>query len=115
LLFGAKKYCCEAKALHQENQPLRSGLLNLNEAKCTQWTPERGCYRRKNQKKIHKIILNDRKVKFIEIAETLKISKERVGNIVFEYLDMRKLWAKWVPRVLTIDQKQQRVDDSEQC
>jgi [histone H3]-lysine36 N-dimethyltransferase SETMAR len=33
---------------------------------------------------------------------------------VHEYLDMRKLCAKWVPRVLAIDQKQQRVDDLEQ-
>jgi hypothetical protein len=66
-------------------------------------------------KKVHKIILNDREVKLIEIAETLMISKERVGHIVHEYLDMRKLCAKWVPRVLTIDQNQQRVDDSEQC
>jgi hypothetical protein len=68
-----------------------------------------------NIQKVHKIILNDRKVKLIEIAETLKILKQRVGHIVHEYLDMRKLCAKWVPRVLTIDQKQQRVDDSEQC
>jgi hypothetical protein len=57
-------------------------------------------------KKDHKIILNDRKVKLIEIAETLKISKERVGLIVHEYLGMRKLCAKYVPRVLTIEQKQ---------
>jgi hypothetical protein len=28
---------------------------------------------------------------------------------------MRKLCAKWVPRVLKIEQKQQRFDDSEQC
>lgn len=68
-----------------------------------------------NIKTIHKIILNDRKVKLIEIADTLKISKERVGHILHEYLGMRKLCAKWVPRELTIDQKQQRVDDSEQC
>ncbi|XP_012564110.2 histone-lysine N-methyltransferase SETMAR-like [Hydra vulgaris] len=68
-----------------------------------------------NVKKIHKIILNDRKVKLLEIANTLKISKERVGHIIHEYLDMRKLCAKWVPRELTIDQKQQRIDDSEQC
>jgi hypothetical protein len=32
-----------------------------------------------NIKKIHKIILNDRKVKLIQKAETLKISKEGVG------------------------------------
>jgi hypothetical protein len=68
-----------------------------------------------NIKKVYKIILNDRKVKLIEIAETLKISKERVGHIVHEYLDMRELCAKWVPCQLTIDQNQQRVDDSVQC
>jgi hypothetical protein len=47
--------------------------------------------------------LNDRKVKLIEIAETLKISKKCVGHIVHEYLDMQKMCAKWVPHVLTID------------
>jgi hypothetical protein len=69
----------------------------------------------RNIKKVHKMILNDRKVNLIEIAETLKISKKRVGHIVHEYLDMQKLCAKWQPRVLTIDQNQQRVHDSEQC
>ena len=68
-----------------------------------------------NIKKIHKIILENRKVSLEQIVETLKISKERVGYIVHEYLDMRKLCAKWLPRELTIDQKQQRIDDSEQC
>lgn len=47
-----------------------------------------------NIKKIHKIILNDRKVKLIELAETLKISKKRVGHMIHEYLNMRKLCAK---------------------
>jgi hypothetical protein len=59
--------------------------------------------------------LNDRKIKLIEIAETLKISKKRVAHILHEYLDMQKLCAKWVLHVLTIDQYQQRVDNSEQC
>lgn len=68
-----------------------------------------------NIKKIHKIILDNRKVTLNDIAKTLSISKERVGHIINEYLDMRKLCAKWVPRVLTIDQKQQRVDDSKHC
>jgi hypothetical protein len=59
--------------------------------------------------------LNDRKVKLIELAETLKISKKCVGHIVHEYLNMLKLFAKWLPRLLTIDQNQHLVDDSEQC
>lgn len=68
-----------------------------------------------NIKKIQKMILEDRKLRLICVADTLKISKERVGHIVHEYLGMRKLCAKWVPRELTIDQKQERVDASEQC
>lgn len=66
-----------------------------------------------NIKKVHRIVLNDRKVKVREIADILKISTERVRYILHEYLDMKKLSARWVPRFLTIDQKQQRVDDSE--
>lgn len=68
-----------------------------------------------NIKKIHKMILNDRKLKLNEIADTLQISTERIHHIIHEYLGMRKLCAKWVPRELTFDQKQRRVDDSEQC
>jgi transposase len=47
-----------------------------------------------NIKKIHKIILNDCKETLSEIAETLKISKESVGHIVYEHLVMRKRSAK---------------------
>ncbi|KAF7283126.1 hypothetical protein GWI33_001276 [Rhynchophorus ferrugineus] len=44
--------------------------------------------------KIHKMILNDRKLKLNEIADTLKILIERVHHIIHEYLGMRKLCAK---------------------
>ncbi|GFT70951.1 putative mariner transposase [Trichonephila clavipes] len=56
-----------------------------------------------NIKKVCKIIFDNRTVKLIKIPESLKISKERVGHIVNEYLDKRKLCSKWVPRELTID------------
>ncbi|XP_071044298.1 protein GVQW3-like [Parasteatoda tepidariorum] len=65
--------------------------------------------------KVHKIVIENRKVKLHDIADTLNISKERVGFILHEHLFMRKLFSKWVPRVLTVDQKQQRIDDSESC
>ena len=32
-----------------------------------------------------------------------------------EHLTMTKLFSKWVPRLLTVDQKQKPVDNSEQC
>ncbi|KAF7273091.1 hypothetical protein GWI33_014172 [Rhynchophorus ferrugineus] len=47
--------------------------------------------------------------------DTLKIQTECVHHIIYEYLGMGKLCAKWVPRELTFDQNQRRVDDSEQC
>ena len=56
-----------------------------------------------------------RKLKLREIAEILKISEGSVFIILHESLGMRKLFSKWVPRLLTTDQKQQHVEDSERC
>lgn len=66
-----------------------------------------------NVQKIHRMVLNDRKLKVREIAEAMRMSKERVGNILHEHLLMRKLLARWVPRVLTVEQKENRVIASE--
>lgn len=65
-------------------------------------------------KKIHDIVLNDRKVKVREIVKAVNISFDRVLNILHNYLAMQKLCARWVPRELTIDQKRNRVVLSEQ-
>jgi len=54
-------------------------------------------------------------MKVREIAETTGISKERVGYILHEELDMKKLCARWVPRLLTADQKRTHMKISEQC
>jgi histone-lysine N-methyltransferase SETMAR len=51
------------------------------------------------------MVLDDQRMKVREIAETTGISKERVGYILHEELDMKKLCARWVPRFLTADQK----------
>ncbi|KAF7267432.1 hypothetical protein GWI33_019338 [Rhynchophorus ferrugineus] len=67
-----------------------------------------------NIKKIHKLILYDRKLKLNEIADTIKLSTERIHQRIHEYLYMRKLCVKWLPRELRFDQKQRRVDDLEQ-
>lgn len=55
--------------------------------------------------KIHQIVLKDRRLKVREIAETCKMSYERVQNILHQHLYMEKLCARWVPRLLTVDQK----------
>ena len=67
----------------------------------------------KNITKIHKMVLRNRKLKMNEIADTLQISKGSVFTILHKSLGMRKLISTWVPRLLTPDQKQQRVENSE--
>jgi hypothetical protein len=64
---------------------------------------------------VHDMVLDDRRMKVREIAETMDISKERVGYILHEELDTKKLYARWMPRLLTEDQKRTRMKISEQC
>ena len=52
---------------------------------------------------IHWLILEDRRISVKSIAEQVDISRERVGSIINEDLDMRKLSAKWVPKCLNAD------------
>jgi len=63
---------------------------------------------------IHELILEDRRISAKSIAEQLDISREWVGSIIHEDLDMRKLSAKWVPKCLNADQKRHRCESSEQ-
>ena len=66
-------------------------------------------------KKIHKMVLDDRRLKVLELADMVGISKSAVHRILTENLDMRKLCARWVPRLLTMEQKQRREDVSIEC
>ena len=54
---------------------------------------------------IHELILEEHQISAKSIAEQLGISRERVGSIIHEDLDMRKFSAKWVPKCLNADQK----------
>jgi len=67
-----------------------------------------------NIDKINDLILEDRRISDKSIAEQLGISRERVGSIIHEDFDMRKLSAKWVPKCLNADQKHQGCQSSEQ-
>jgi histone-lysine N-methyltransferase SETMAR len=63
---------------------------------------------------IHMLILEDRCIPAKSIAEQLGISREQVGYIIQEDLDMRKLSEKWVPKGLNADQTRQCCQSSEQ-
>jgi len=67
-----------------------------------------------NVTKIYDLVLADRRLKTREIAETVGMSKDR-GHILHEISGMRKLSARWVPRLLTPDNKRNRETTSEQC
>jgi len=65
--------------------------------------------------KIHDLVLADRRLKISEIAQTVGMSKDGVGDILHEILCPRKLSARWVPRLLTPENKRNRETTSEQC
>ncbi|XP_011630294.1 histone-lysine N-methyltransferase SETMAR-like [Pogonomyrmex barbatus] len=50
--------------------------------------------------KIHRIVMEDRRIKVRDIAEIVGISVDRVHNILHKELEMKKLCARWVPRLL---------------
>jgi len=51
--------------------------------------------------KVHDIVLTDRRAKVRELVEAIGISHGTVISILHEQLGMKKLLAKWVPRLLT--------------
>ena len=55
--------------------------------------------------KVHDIVLTDRRVKVRELVEVTNISHGTVISILHEQLSMKKLSARWVPRLLTVDHK----------
>ena len=52
---------------------------------------------------IHELILEDRRISAKSIVEQLGISRERVGSIIHEDMDMQKPSAKWAPKCLNVD------------
>ena len=52
---------------------------------------------------IHELILEDRRISAKLIAEHLGISRERVGSIIHEDMDMQKPSAKWAQKCLNVD------------
>ena len=55
--------------------------------------------------KVYDIILTDRRMKVPELVEATGISRGTVISILHEQLSMKKLSARWVPRLLTVDHK----------
>ena len=54
---------------------------------------------------IHEVILEDHQISAKSMAEQLGISREQVGSIIHEDLDMRKISAEWNPKCLNANHK----------
>ena len=63
--------------------------------------------------KIHDMVLSDRRIKVREIVEATGISQDTVFSILHEKLSVKKISARWVPRLLSEENKRNRVVDSE--
>ena len=67
-----------------------------------------------NVLKVQEIVRSDRRLKLRQIAHDMGISKSSVYKILKENLGMRKICARWVPRLLTDANKQKRVQFCEE-
>ena len=53
--------------------------------------------------------MDDRRLTFNQIADAVAISREQVKDILHQELGMSKVFAQWVPRLLTPAQKHTRL------
>ena len=60
------------------------------------------------------MLLDVRQIKVRELADMVSTSKSAVHRILTKSVDI-KLCARWVPRFLTMEQKQRREDVSVEC
>ena len=61
------------------------------------------------------MVLDEQRVKVREIGNAIGISNDRVHFILQQELHMKKLSARWVPHLLTVDQKRIRIKISQAC
>ncbi len=65
----------------------------------------------KNDKiaQVHQMGQDNRLIKVKVVAEAMNMYKKRYCHILNQYLGMRKMYARWEPRFLTLDQKRVRM------
>ena len=78
------------------------------------WSPK-SAVTPENIDKVHDVVLADRRVEVRQLAEAAAISIERVDFIFYEELHMAKLFARWVSRLLILEQKRNRMQKSIEC
>ncbi|CAH1996707.1 unnamed protein product [Acanthoscelides obtectus] len=71
---------------------------------------KRGRVSRSDDPRVGKLIIEDRHVTYREFEASLKISKTSIQKILHEELGVRKLVSRWIPHLLTEEQKAARVN-----
>ena len=64
--------------------------------------------------RVERLELNNRRIKVAELASECGISNGSVYTIIHEHLGMSKVSARWVPRNLNMQDRQQRVESSQE-
>jgi len=67
-----------------------------------------------NVKAVESLVVEDRRITIQQIADTLDISTGTVHGILHDQLQMRKVCARWVPHLLSPDQRYERVQASQE-
>ena len=62
-----------------------------------------------NIEKVHKLVIENRRISLYELEEATGISYGSIHNILHDELHMSKVCARWVPKMLSDDMKQSRV------
>lgn len=63
-----------------------------------------------NVEKVEKLVLEDARIKIRMLAEMTNLSVGTIHAILHDHLNLSKVSARWVPRMLTAPQKQVRVE-----
>ena len=113
-VFLSARQGAEGDSCHSEHAPLYATVKNwVAQFKCGDFSAcDAPCCGRPKTvttseviDQIHELILEDHRISAKSIAEQLGISRELVGSIIHENLDMRKLSMKWVFKCLNTTQK----------
>ena len=67
-----------------------------------------------SQEMIDRVVLNNRRIKVAKLASECGISNGSVYTIIHEHLGMSIVSARWVPRNLNMQDRQQRVESSQE-
>ena len=62
-----------------------------------------------NIEKVHKLVIENRRISLYELEEATGISYGSIHNILHDEPHMSKVCARWVPKMLSDDMKQSRV------